>query len=59
MIDDNRLAQILEAATTDGKADHVLLPKTEVWELVQAYCHHKRVLPLHQAIARACKDLGY
>jgi len=37
----------------------VLIKNTELLELIRAYQHHKRVLPLHQAIAEACKKLGY
>jgi hypothetical protein len=56
MISDDRLA-VLAAYCVDGRS--VLVKDTELLELIRAYEHHKRVLPLHQAIAEACKKLGY
>jgi hypothetical protein len=51
-----RLA-ILEDAALEN--DKVVVSSYELLELVRAYNHHKRVLPLHQKIAEACKELGF
>lgn len=56
MIDDKVLAKLFKQAETEV---FIKVPQIVMIELIRAYQHHKRVLPLHQKIAEACKELGF
>jgi hypothetical protein len=57
-ISDERLDILIQLAEAPNTA-YVTIPNAMALELLRAYQHHKRVLPLHQAIAELCKKLGY
>jgi hypothetical protein len=55
---EERLNDLTDLAT-NPQLTTVTIPSNELLELLRAYHYHKRVLPLHQKINEACKELGF
>ena len=51
--------QVLQELATNPQLTTVTVPSDELLELLRAYRYHVRVVPLHQKINEACKELGF
>lgn len=51
--------QELLALANNPQLTSVVIPSNELLTLLRAYHYHLRVMPLHQKINEACKELGF